>query len=408
MADQREHVGYKIAIIFGLGVMAAMTVSEAVTELTAIAREFHPENRSLIGLIMSLPSLVVAVGALLAGFIVDRKGDRPVLLTGAATAVIGDLCVIAAPSLHLLLAARLLTGIGYVLAAVASITLLMRITEGKQRTMALALWSTAVPVSFILPFLTAGIAVRLGTWRAAFATHGLITAALFLLAIFSIPRSGAHSVQPSRTSGLSAVLRTPWPYLLGISFAANAFLLTGIIATLGPYLTTHYGISELAVERWNAGAMVANMTGCLLVGRSLNRGVPAYAIGICGILLSGAAGTLIFGAQIGLRGSIAASWVFTFGCGLLVGMWALVPRCAPSPTSMGATSGLVTQLTLIGVVLGAPLAFGAQAASSPAPMVTLIIAATLICLVSGVPVWVRSRVVSASGLSARSQAIGIK
>jgi predicted MFS family arabinose efflux permease len=408
MADQRERVGYKIAIIFGLGVMAAMTVSEAVTELTAIASEFHPENRSLIGLIMSLPSLVVAVGALLAGFIVDRKGDRPVLLTGAATAVIGDLCVIAAPSLHLLLAARLLTGIGYVLTAVASITLLMRITEGKQRTMALALWSTAVPVSFILPFLTAGIAVQLGTWRAAFATHGLITAALFLLAIFSIPRSGAHSVQPSRTSGLSAVLRTPWPYLLGISFAANAFLLTGIIATLGPYLTTHYGISELVVERWNAGAMVANMTGCLLVGRSLNRGVPAYAIGICGILLSGAAGTLIFGAQIGLRGSIAASWVFTFGCGLLVGMWALVPRCAPSPTSMGATSGLVTQLTLIGVVLGAPLAFGAQAASSPAPMVTLIIAATLICVVSGVPVWVRSRVVSASGLSARSQAIGIK
>ena len=42
----------------------------------------------------------------------------------------------------LLLAARLLTGIGYVLTAVAAITLLMRITEGKRRTMVLALWST--------------------------------------------------------------------------------------------------------------------------------------------------------------------------------------------------------------------------------------------------------------------------
>jgi hypothetical protein len=61
MADQPERVGYKIAIVYGLGIMAAMTVSEAVTELTAIAREFHPENRSLIGLVMSLPSMVVAV-----------------------------------------------------------------------------------------------------------------------------------------------------------------------------------------------------------------------------------------------------------------------------------------------------------------------------------------------------------
>ena len=157
MANLVDRTAFRIAIIFVLGVMAAMTVSEAVTELSAIAREFHPDNRSLIGLVMSLPSLVVALGALVAGFAVDRVGDRRVLLVGAVTAVIGDICVIASPSLQLLLAARLLTGAGYVLTAVAAITILMRITSGKQRVMALALWSTSVPVSFILPFLTAGL-----------------------------------------------------------------------------------------------------------------------------------------------------------------------------------------------------------------------------------------------------------
>jgi predicted MFS family arabinose efflux permease len=408
MATVLERTGPRVGIIFGLGVMAAMTVSEAVTELSAIGREFHPANGSLIGLVMSLPSLVVALGALLAGYFVDRVGDRPVLLLGATTAVLGDMCVIAAPSLEMLLAGRLLTGGGYVLAAVGAITILMRITSGKQRTMALALWSTTVPVSFVLPFLSAGLAARLGTWRAAFAGHAALTALLVFLAILSLPKPEDRSLQPSRTAGLGAVLRTPWPYLLGLSFAANAFVLTGTIATLGPYLSHRYGVSELVVQQWNVVAMIANMFGCLLVGRLLNRGIPAQIIGFCGIVLSGAAAALIFGAQLGVARSIAMSWVFALGCGLLVGMWALVPRCAPSPSSMGATSGLVTQLTLIGVLLGAPLAFAAQSASTAIPMLMLILAATLVCLAGGAPIWLRSNSAKPSSIPEGSRAVGVK
>jgi MFS-type transporter involved in bile tolerance (Atg22 family) len=207
---------------------------------------------------------------------------------------------------------------------------------------------------------------------------------------------------------LSAVLRSPWPYLLGLSFAANAFLLTGIIATLGPYLAGRYGVGELEVQRWNVVAMIANMLGCLLVGRLLNRGVAAHVIGFCGIVLSAAAAGLIFGGQIGSAGSIAASWLFTFGCGLLVGMWALVPRCSPSPASMGATSGLITQLTLIGVLFGAPLAFMAQSGSTAAPMLALIGVATLVCLAGGAPIWLRSRSAMPSGLPERPSAVGVK
>jgi hypothetical protein len=117
---------------------------------------------------------------------------------------------------------------------------------------------------------------------------------------------------------------------------------------------------------------------------------------------------MIFGAQLGLTGSIAASWVFTFGCGLLVGMWALVPRCAPSPASMGATSGLITQLTLIGVLLGAPLAFMAQSAATAGPMLTLIVVATLVCLGSGAPIWLRAGSPSPAGLPEQSSVVGAK
>ncbi|NYY80228.1 hypothetical protein DMH27_04355 [Raoultella planticola] len=113
-----------------------------------MARDFHITGHGQVGLVMSLPSLMVALGALLAGYTVDRIGDRVVLLIGAIIIVSGDLLVIAAPTFKLLLICRAITGVGYVLTAVAAVTLLIRITTGKQRTMAMALWSTFVPASF--------------------------------------------------------------------------------------------------------------------------------------------------------------------------------------------------------------------------------------------------------------------
>ncbi|XBS71440.1 MFS transporter [Acerihabitans sp. KWT182] len=380
---------FRIGVAYALGVMAAMTVSEAVTELGAIAREFHVFEHGQIGLIMSLPSLMVALGALLAGYIVDRAGDRIVLLFGAMVMIAGNLCVILAPAFPPLLAGRAVTGIGYVLTAVAAVTLLIRITTGKQRTMAMALWSTFVPASFLLPFLSAGLAAHFGNWRAAFIAHSLLTLLLAFFALISLPRRTAEEKnQFSRTRGLRMVLKSPLPYLLGISFGADAFLQTGMISTLTPYLAKVYGVRELEVAHWNAVAMVCNGIGCLMVGALLNRGIRAVVIAFAGVLLTCLSGLALYTLQTGFMFSIAASWIFMFGSGLLVGMWALVPIVAPSRESIGATSGLITQLTLVGVFLGPPLFIAAQNAESPHASAMLIIAGLVVCL-TGIPIWLR-------------------
>lgn len=379
----------RILVAYALGVMAAMTVSEAVTELGSIAKEFHVFEHSQIGLIMSLPSLMVALGALLAGYIVDRVGDRVVLLIGAVIIVAGDICVVAAPAFHLLLAGRIITGIGYVLTAVAAVTLLIRITTGKQRNMAMALWSTFVPASFLLPFLSAGLAEHFGSWRAAFLAHSALTLALAFVATVSLPRRTAEEkAQFSRTRGLRAVLKSPLIYLLGISFGADAFLQTGIISTLAPYLAKRYSVPVLEVAHWNVVAMVCNGIGCLMVGAMLNRGVKAAVIGVVGLILTGAPALAIYTLPLGFMVSVAASWIFMFGSGLLVGMWALAPLVAPSRESIGATSGLITQLTLVGVFLGPPLFIAAQSSEDPQSLALLVIAGLVVCL-AGLPIWLR-------------------
>lgn len=381
----------RILVAYALGVMAAMTVSEAVTELGAIAKEFHIVEHSEIGLIMSLPSLMVALGALCAGYLVDRVGDRAVLLLGATIIVVGDITVVAAPLFHLLLLGRVVTGVGYVLTAVAAVTLLIRITTGKQRNMAMALWSTFVPASFLLPFLSAGLADYFSDWRAAFLAHSALTLLLAFIATFSLPRrTPEEKAQFSRTRGLRSVLRSPLIYLLGISFGADAFLQTGIISTLAPYLAKRYSVPLVEVAHWNVVAMVCNGIGCLMVGALLNRGVRAVVIGMVGLVLTGLPALAIYTLSFGFAFSIGASWLFMFGSGLLVGMWALAPRVAPSRESIGATSGLITQLTLVGVFLGPPLFIAAQHSESSSSLALLVTGGLVVCL-AGVPIWLRER-----------------
>lgn len=73
----------------------------------------------------------------------------------------------------------------------------------------------------------------------------------------------------------------------------------------------------------------------------------------------------------------AVSCVFFFGAGIIVGLWALLPRVSPSPQSVGATSGMVTQLTLWGVLFGPPAAFAAQARGQWLPEARNLVIASL-------------------------------
>ncbi len=348
-----------IWLIYAIGVVGAATISQAITVARDIAAFFQAAPQQA-GWIISTPSALVAIGAVLTGWLVDRVGDKPILLAGCVIIIAGDVGVTLAGSMQTLLAMRVVEGVGYVGIAVAAVTMMMRITRGPRRNLALTLWSSFIPMSFAVPLALTATLAGTGEWRWAFTGQAIVLAVLALLALAKLPaREG--DTQLSRSAGLTAVLRSPGAYLLGLSFAAHAFVQTGIVSTLAHTLAGFYGVSYPAASAIIPLGMVFNCLGCWVVGPLLNRGVRPSGIAAVGVL-GVVAGGIVVGLKLpGFGAAVAVACAFFLASGLIAGLWALLPHVAPGRETMGATSGLVTQITLLGVLFGPPAAFAAKA-----------------------------------------------
>jgi DHA1 family inner membrane transport protein len=375
----------RIILIYCVGVFGMLVVSSALPALGGIAAEFHPPSASIIGWVMSAPALAAVLASLIIGWFVDRFGDRPVMLLGGLVVLAGDLGVIASHDLSALLVWRVLAGVGYVCMVVAAVTMISRLTQGPQRIAALALWSTVIPASFVVASAYGAMIGGAANWRFAFWSHGAGTAVLMVLAMALLPARKDGPSGISRIAGIRQVLTSPWPYLLGLSFAAAAFIQTGFVATLPRILSSSIGTTEAQVHSFNLLAMLCNIAGAFTFGILFRKGVRCRLIGIGSVVLCAIAGSGLILAPTSLMLAVAMNCVLMFGLGIMVGMWALLPIVTPSPGSTGATSGLLTQITVLGVLFGPPMAFKSLAGGTSGILLFLGLA-LCVCLI-GWPVW---------------------
>jgi predicted MFS family arabinose efflux permease len=372
----RQESWGSIVLIYAIGLLAATTIGQTIPVIGQMAQVFHAGSKA--GWIVSIPSVVVAVGAVLAGWVVDRLGDKAVLLVGSAIIIAGDFGVAYADSLQWLLSMRVVEGVGYFCTSVAALALLMRTTHGRRRNSALTLWSSYIPMSFAVPLIFAAQLAAPGRWRWAFTGHALVLATLGIIAVFKLPSRGRAAV----VSGLALTIRTPGPYVLGLVFASMAFIQTGLLSILPQILMSKYGITIGVAASVGTLGMLFKTAGCLAGGPLLNRGTSPITIAAVGVSLVVAGGVLLVFQPPTFLLAVVVSSVFFFGSGLVVGLWALVPTVAPNAQCLGAVSGVVTQVAIWGVLFGAPAAFAAQAAGGRALETTGIIAASGVILIA--------------------------
>jgi DHA2 family methylenomycin A resistance protein-like MFS transporter len=142
------------------------------------------------------------------GVIGDRRGRKGVFLLGVALFGLGSLLTGLAPSVGMLLAGRVLQGIGPALLVPGSLTIIRAtFADDRQRAAAIGLWSTSAGLAMAVGPALGGVIVDTAGWRWVFLGNVPLAAGLLLLAVRFVPRLARTSVG-GRFDWLGAVLST--------------------------------------------------------------------------------------------------------------------------------------------------------------------------------------------------------
>ena len=174
-----------LALILGATV-ANLNLAVANVALPDIGRVFNASQTQL-NLVAVGYSLGLAASVLYLGAIGDRYGRKRMLLAGVVLSIPACLVAAWAPSVEVLVAARVLGGISAGMAYPTTLALITALWQGAPRTRAIALWSAVGGAAAALGPLIAGYLLGMFWWGSVFIVTLPLAALAFALAARLVP-----------------------------------------------------------------------------------------------------------------------------------------------------------------------------------------------------------------------------
>jgi EmrB/QacA subfamily drug resistance transporter len=291
-----------------------------------------------------LDGYFIVLAALLvpAGGVADRLGRRRVFLAGVGFFVAASLACALAPSWQLLVAGRVLQGIGAAVVIPASVALLLPLFPPERRAAGVGIWGAAAALAAAIGPPLGGVLVEVADWRWIFLVNLPLGAAVLV--------AGARALEESRDPDA-----TRMPDLPGAALAATAL---GLLA-LGLVEGNNWGWTSAEVLGSFAGAVVLTaFVGyrCVrhprpIVDLSLFR-IPSFRDGTLGTLLFSAAFfSMILGNILFLTG--------VWGYSVLDAGLAVAPGPLASAIVAGPAGGLADRFGHRAVVVPGTLVYSA-------------------------------------------------
>ncbi len=141
-----------VLAIVGAGVVASLQVGKVIIAAPLLRRDLGLDLAS-IGTLTAVFSILGVLGGIAAGGVIARFGARRMLLWGLATVAAGTAAGALAPGYGVLLASRVVEGLGFLLITVAGPAALQRLVLPSSRDLAFALWSCYMPAGMAIAML---------------------------------------------------------------------------------------------------------------------------------------------------------------------------------------------------------------------------------------------------------------
>lgn len=315
---------------------------------------------SVVQLTMSLNLAAYAACQLFYGPLADRIGRIPLLAFGLVGFLLSSIACALAPTVEILIAARIAQGAFASAEAVVTMLLVRELFEGEEGTRAMGLFGMGLGAFPALGPLLGGYIHVWAGWRANFVVMAVAILAFGILALkvlpeTKIPNRNALNLHHIGRTYLSlirdrAVLRYLIPMGTGMA---------GIFAfiTAGPFIlidqmgvaTENYGIySGLIVVAYIMGSFTVSRLAGHVAAEALTRA------GVITLMLGGASvfGLVLLGLETPVSLVITLS-ITTFGIGLLFGSAPLLLLDQAGDTRRGMASALMGCFQLGSAAFGA-------------------------------------------------------
>lgn len=309
-------------------------------------------SEPMVQLTLSLCMVGLGLGQFIAGPLSDQVGRRGPLLLGIVGFTVGVAGSALAPTIELLLLARLVTGVGGGAGVVLARAMVRDLFSGAEAARAFAVTTMVFGLAPVIgPLIGVGV-LHFTSWRGIFVALSVIGVLLLVAAVRlpeTLPRSARHTGGATQTLGSFAELLRQREFV-------SAALVLGVAQTpLNLYLAMssivlqrHYGLS-VAAYGWvfavNAlGIVLAGRLVMSLVGRhgSLRLLVAAVLVSVAAMAVM-TVGVLAFDSRWTVLGCLV---VLLFCVGVIMPSATTVALASQPAKIVGAASSLLGMISL--------------------------------------------------------------
>ncbi|MEZ5797198.1 MAG: MFS transporter [Paracoccaceae bacterium] len=271
--SQRLSQGEFIALTAMLFATIALSIDAMLPALPEIAHSLSPDAPNRAQLVITSFVFGMGLGTLVAGPLSDTFGRKPVILAGSALYCVAAVACWAAPSLELLLAARVLQGIGAAGPRTVSIAIVRDLYKGREmaRIMSFAMMIfTIVPA--MAPLMGQAV-ISVAAWQTIFLVYVVFAVVSMLWLALRQPETLPQQRSLALGPLWAATRQILSQKVVLVSIAVQSLTLAALFATL----SSMQGIFEQRFARvdsfpmWFALIALASASGSMLNARLVMR-----------------------------------------------------------------------------------------------------------------------------------------
>lgn len=339
-----------IITLSGMTAVTSLSIDMSLPAQPALAATFGVSG-STAQLTLSLFLIGFAAAQIFTGHFSDRFGRRPVMLGGLALFTVTGLACAASPSIEVLLACRVLQGIGAAAGPVVARAMVRDTQPGAEAARLLSTMLAALAVApMVAPVIGGALLGTLG-WRAIFAMLAVCGVVLFAIAATTLTETLPAEKRSSHglARGFATFLRTPGtrlPILVSCASFAGQF---AYISDSPFVLIDGYGVAPGHYGFYFAATALALMLGSLGGGRMLRAGRSPrgmLALGASLLLAGGVLVIVLTHARLGVAGFLVPMLVYFVGIGL-TSPSATALAMEPVPHLAGTASAAIGSLQMV-------------------------------------------------------------